>query len=539
MKDHNIHIGPYQLDLVKNCLHISTESEAHLAQKSCEVLRILALSQGSLVSRDSLIDFVWDGNYLLGEKRLPDEIWRIRRALSSFGAKGVSIKTLPRKGYMLLVDPGQFELPPREEPLSIGNRQAGKFHTGAITGSGRNHFFVSLISVLVLAFIFSNQTGRTQDLLLDKETGQSNGEFVDQAAAASFFVGLLNSSEKLSHGSEEIQFRQELLQKAEDQLASYTGDQETYALLLHSMADLYFAHGLFDNAEQYVIKSLSIKSQFPGRQSIEYFDGLLLLSKIQRASLRPGDSRDSGLLALQIALDNDFQELEIARVYSELGLTFMRYLGDYQIAGRYLRQALELRQSNLGKLNKLVANSLENLGYLYTVTNRNTEALAMYEQAHDVVEEINGPGSRSATRLKSNIADLLIRMGSYQSAIEIAQVVEGLYANGQGEYQFGRGANLITLAEAYLKTDQASRAMGLAVRGTEILSRDSSKHGRSAKHIGYAYMVLGDVSDSLGNDELAADYFQKCILSFETIFGANHPNTIAAVTRLEEFSFTN
>ena len=112
MQATKIQIGQSVLDLSKNELLGANDSVTHLTQKSCEILKILSTNQGRLVTRHSLIDTVWDGNYLIGANRLTDEIWKIRGTLIQAGVKNAMIKTVPRKGYILLIEPEKSDLKP-------------------------------------------------------------------------------------------------------------------------------------------------------------------------------------------------------------------------------------------------------------------------------------------------------------------------------------------------------------------------------------------------------------------------------------------
>ncbi|MBT8062707.1 MAG: winged helix-turn-helix domain-containing protein, partial [Gammaproteobacteria bacterium] len=104
MNNGTVRIGQCELDLADNNLRDASGNETHLPHKAARVLYTLAVNSGDMVSREIFVDNIWDGNYLNGPNRLNDEIWKIRRALGQAGASGVRIKTIPRKGYCLLVD---------------------------------------------------------------------------------------------------------------------------------------------------------------------------------------------------------------------------------------------------------------------------------------------------------------------------------------------------------------------------------------------------------------------------------------------------
>jgi len=63
---------------------------------------MLVESPDNMVSRKELIDVVWEGNFLVGNKGLTQAIWQLRKILET-GVNGKTIETLPKKGYRLLL----------------------------------------------------------------------------------------------------------------------------------------------------------------------------------------------------------------------------------------------------------------------------------------------------------------------------------------------------------------------------------------------------------------------------------------------------
>ena len=74
-------------------------AELPLQHKAQEVLAMLVRNAPARVSRDDLIDALWDGNYLTGDKGVRQAIWAIRLALGDNAAEPAFIRTIPRAGY--------------------------------------------------------------------------------------------------------------------------------------------------------------------------------------------------------------------------------------------------------------------------------------------------------------------------------------------------------------------------------------------------------------------------------------------------------
>ncbi len=81
------------------------DDEQHLPAKVMAVLVYLAENHGRLVTRQELIDSIWEGNAYVGEKTLTNAVWRIRQILDSDSGETESIKTTPKIGYQLLLEP--------------------------------------------------------------------------------------------------------------------------------------------------------------------------------------------------------------------------------------------------------------------------------------------------------------------------------------------------------------------------------------------------------------------------------------------------
>lgn len=113
-------VGGWTVDSLAQSISNGGE-EHHLPGKVMAVLVVLAQNHGQLVTRQELIDLVWDGNSFVGEKTLTNAVWRIRQALDSDSGDEEIIKTTPKIGYQLLLTPRFQEVDedsPRPMPLA-------------------------------------------------------------------------------------------------------------------------------------------------------------------------------------------------------------------------------------------------------------------------------------------------------------------------------------------------------------------------------------------------------------------------------------
>lgn len=92
------------IDPVALTLTAPQQTVVSIQQKPMEVLQFLAQQYPALVSREQLIDAVWDGNSYVGEKALTNAIWQLRHQLQQLGAAEL-ISTIRKKGYRLQTAP--------------------------------------------------------------------------------------------------------------------------------------------------------------------------------------------------------------------------------------------------------------------------------------------------------------------------------------------------------------------------------------------------------------------------------------------------
>lgn len=83
----------------------SGEKVVSLQPKFIEVLIFLAEQQPELLTRQQIIDHVWDGNGYVGEKALTNAIWHLRKTLKELDAEQDFIETVRKSGYRLLIKP--------------------------------------------------------------------------------------------------------------------------------------------------------------------------------------------------------------------------------------------------------------------------------------------------------------------------------------------------------------------------------------------------------------------------------------------------
>ena len=99
-----VRLGTCLFDPVQRTLASESE-QVPISPLGCRLLEALAEADGAIVTRTSLIESLWDGNYLVGEVALNRLVSETRRAMGALPGTPDLIQTVPRKGYRL-VSPG-------------------------------------------------------------------------------------------------------------------------------------------------------------------------------------------------------------------------------------------------------------------------------------------------------------------------------------------------------------------------------------------------------------------------------------------------
>ncbi|WOH84667.1 winged helix-turn-helix domain-containing protein [Bradyrhizobium sp. BEA-2-5] len=137
----SIVIGDRTLDLAREFLLDGRGDIVPLRPQAWAVLRLLAQRVGRLVHKDEILDEVWS-DCEVTEDSLVQAIGDIREALG--GAGRLALRTLPRRGYMLVVDGEQADRPASASVTTSSMPD----HAGKPAGSSS----IPHLSIVVLPF---------------------------------------------------------------------------------------------------------------------------------------------------------------------------------------------------------------------------------------------------------------------------------------------------------------------------------------------------------------------------------------------------
>jgi len=190
------HLSRFRIDSIvvepeRNRL-IRGETEIPLEPRVMEVLCVLANAYGRVVSRDDLVEKVWQGPHGADES-LSRAISVLRKAIRETGYSSPSIETVPKRGYRLLLKPTFSDA--MSEPIYEGSPASSSPAGRTAKKSYKFYLFaaalLSLVAAVLLAPILLKPAQKTSDVqssnaartlaILTYETSATNPDVVELA----------------------------------------------------------------------------------------------------------------------------------------------------------------------------------------------------------------------------------------------------------------------------------------------------------------------------------------------------------------------
>lgn len=122
-------LGDWQVDVSGN--RLLREGEVRpLRHKAMELLALLARHAGRTVTREEIVEAVWDGNQFVAPKAINTAVWTIRQALGDDPEAPRYLETIAKKGYRLIApvapwgpaETSSMAAPPLAPPSSVAAR---------------------------------------------------------------------------------------------------------------------------------------------------------------------------------------------------------------------------------------------------------------------------------------------------------------------------------------------------------------------------------------------------------------------------------
>ncbi|PWF40536.1 CHAT domain-containing protein [Massilia glaciei] len=275
------------------------------------------------------------------------------------------------------------------------------------------------------------------------------------------------------------------------------GERDIETIIAHSnLATIYLESGDFSNARVHAVKALNLCEQVPNPS--QPCIGVTLL-QVGGVYSKSGDNTNSllyykrALAAMESELGPDHPSLAIgiANVAAGEGSA-----GNFATAIQLSKRGLALQEKN-GKSSLAVANTLNNLAFLYTKTGQHENAISAIERAIAIRESIQGKWSPGLAIPLNNYAKSLDALGQAVSAQAQARrglalaLSHGLMKNQNDSLQ--ELASLQTSAgnkgAAVFLRKQAINAVLTIAQATKLRDRDLGKTFVAEKGAGFRSLI--------------------------------------------------
>jgi tetratricopeptide (TPR) repeat protein len=229
--------------------------------------------------------------------------------------------------------------------------------------------------------------------------------------------------------------------------------------------------------------------------------------------------------ARQAEEDGDGTLLELAVALERLG-TMAKELGDVEGAEAALREALEAAQKAEGPLS-LLAGLRTNLATLLDFSQREADAVSLYEQAIADYEAMEPAEMEVAAQLRNNLAMIYKGLGKfalaeqhYLRALEALEGKQGVASEPVASVYNNLGGLYYTAGFAEQAKEMFEQGMKTRV---ELLGEDHPDVAQSHCNLATVFHELGDNDTAVAHFERSLDILEKHVEqeaeSFEAVGG--------------------
>jgi CHAT domain-containing protein/Tfp pilus assembly protein PilF len=272
-------------------------------------------------------------------------------------------------------------------------------------------------------------------------------------------------------------------------------DHEYTAAALNSLALVLERMGDYPGAETLLRRSLAILDKKLGRN---HPDTATTLSNLSRVLDSQG--KFAAGTAGQASTSNS------AGLSAKAQEAVRR--GQFAEAETLQEQVLAIHERTLGAENATTANSMANLGFVYTLQGKYVEAEKLYRRSLAVRERVLGPDHPDVATNLNNLAKVLMELGKDEQITR---------SEARARARTGGVVGASTDIEAMFR-----RALAIQDR---TLGRDHPSTALTLNNYGGMLAVRGDYAQ--------AEQMQRAALgTMEKVFGEQHPDTAAVLTSL-------
>ena len=268
----------------------------------------------------------------------------------------------------------------------------------------------------------------------------------------------------------------------------------SFARNLDKLVEVFYAQGLYAEAERLCVRALEIKRAELGDRHPAAAASLNNLAALYRSQGRYGEAEPLYLEALEIRkAELGDRHPDTATSLNNLALLY-KSQGRYDEAEPLYLEALEIRKAELGDRHPKTALSLNNLAGLYNSQGRYGEAEPLYLEALEIYKAELGDRHPDTASSLNNLAGLYESQGRYGEAEPLYLEALEIYKAELGDRHPDTATSLNNLAGLYYNTNRLSEA---ATTMSEALSIRENLLGPDHPHTLTSKQNLASIQKAL------------------------------------------
>jgi CHAT domain-containing protein/Tfp pilus assembly protein PilF len=202
--------------------------------------------------------------------------------------------------------------------------------------------------------------------------------------------------------------------------------------------------------------------------------------------------------------------------YIGLGACYT-WLSSFDMAQEYLIHGLKTGIDSLGKMDSVVAENYEAIGFFHGRSGDFEKQLLAHQEALNIGIDVLGADHPKVAEYYSNYGTSYGNKGDYNKAIINLQ--KGLEIRSKLKSDpLGLFQSYNNLGAIYLKSGDYSKSLSYFQKGLSLIQADSSRR----VEVAIGYNNIGRTFETIGNLEHAFSYFEKALESFKSVLGEDH-----------------
>ncbi|MEP0914159.1 tetratricopeptide repeat protein, partial [Leptolyngbya sp. GB1-A1] len=203
--------------------------------------------------------------------------------------------------------------------------------------------------------------------------------------------------------------------------------------------------------------------------------------------------------------------------------------GRYREAGLLYEELVEIRKQRWGEEHPDVANSLNNLAYLYESQGRYGEAEPLYQQALQQLQQLLGPEHPQIASSLNNLAALYKAQGRYGEAEPLLQQALQLRQQLLGPEHPQIASSLNNLALLYKSQGRYGEVEPLLQQALQL---NQQLLGPEHPDVASSLNNLAALYESQGRYEVAEPLYLQALQQLQRLLGPEHPQIASSLNNL-------